>query len=188
MALGDQAARGVDNRPLSAVSNVSIPYQLMRLPFLREPQPLKQNQLIARETIVQLADVDILGRDIGLLERLLRCDLRHAEADKVHGGFGEEARLVRGELLACDEDGLVLKPGAGVQEALGADDGGTGAVAGGRALELGDGVVDHGRVLNFFEGVLLLELGVGVALGVFVGDAADFCEILGAGAVSRRGC
>ena len=37
--------------------------------------------------------------------------------------------------------------------------------------------MDHGAVEDLFEGVFLLELGVGVSLRVFVRDPGDFGEV-----------
>ena len=54
----------------------------------------------------------------------------------------------------------------------------TGSVTSGAALELGQWRVNHGRVRNLFQRVLLSELGVGIALGVLVADACDLCEVL----------
>jgi hypothetical protein len=51
-------------------------------------------------------------------------------------------------------------------------------------LEFGERRVDHGGFRDLFEGVFFLELGVGVAGGVFVGDASDFGEVFGDGAIS----
>ena len=48
-------------------------------------------------------------------------------------------------------------------------------VAGWAALQFRQGVVDHGRVGDFFQRVLLLELGVRVSLRVLVADSCDFC-------------
>lgn len=48
--------------------------------------------------------------------------------------------------------------------------------------------MDHGGVFDLVVGVGVAELGVGVALGVFVGDAADFREgIEGVGFVGVSG-
>ena len=74
-----------------------------------------------------------------------------------------------------------------VKEGLGYDYGGAGAVGCGAALEFCQGGVDHGTVEDLLEGVFLLELRVGVALGVFVADFGDAREVGGGGAVSERG-
>lgn len=66
---------------------------------------------------------------------------------------------------------------AGVEEFLGDDDGCGAAVGGWAALELCEGFVDHGGFEDLLQGVFLLELGVGVALGVFVVDSGDFREV-----------
>ncbi len=78
---------------------------------------------------------------------------------------------------------MAAEQGPGVEEALRNDYCGPSAVARGAALEFGEGRVDHGGFEDFLESVFLSELGVGVALGVLVADAGDFCEVFGAGAV-----
>jgi hypothetical protein len=78
--------------------------------------------------------------------------------------------------------------GACIEEGLGDQDGGASAVGGWGALEFGQRGVDHGGVLDFVVGVGVAELGVRVALRVFVGDAADFCErVEGVGRVGVSG-
>ena len=74
-----------------------------------------------------------------------------------------------------------------VEEGLAADYRGAGAVGGGAALQFCQGEVDHGAVFDFFEGVLLAELRVGVALRVRVADAPDLGEVPRFGAVSVEG-
>jgi hypothetical protein len=44
--------------------------------------------------------------------------------------------------------------------------------------------VDHGGLEDLLEGVFVLELGVGVVLGMGVVDTADFCKVLERGTVS----
>jgi len=75
-----------------------------------------------------------------------------------------------------------------VEEGLRADDCCAGAVGGGTALELCEGWMDHGAVEDLFEGVLLLKLGVGVPLGVFVGDAGYLGEVFCFCAISGGSC
>ena len=70
---------------------------------------------------------------------------------------------------------------------MGYDYGGAGAVGCGAALEFCQRGVDHGTVEDLLEGVFLLELSVGVALGVLVADFGDAGEVGGGGAVSERG-
>jgi hypothetical protein len=54
-------------------------------------------------------------------------------------------------------------------------------------LQLCEWWVDHGRVEDLLQGVFGAELGVRVALAVFVRDAGDFGEIFGFGAVPSEG-
>jgi signal transduction histidine kinase len=147
----------------------------MRLALLREPQAFQQNQLVSREAVVQLADFDVLGRNPSLSHRSLRRPLGHVVAHKVHRAAGEQSRRVGHELLAGDQDRLVAQVRLAVEEFLRDDDCGSCSVAGRAALQFRQGVVDHGRVGDFLQRVLLLELGVGVALRVLVADSCDFC-------------
>ena len=87
-------------------------------------------------------------------------------------------------MLAGNLDGLRFEVGTGVEEFLGDDDDAGAAVGGRAALELGEWGVDHAAVLDLGEGVLVLELGVGVFAGVKVVDAGYFGEVLEFGAVS----
>lgn len=146
----------------------------MRLALFRKPQALEQNQLIRREAIVQLADFDILGSHARLPHRRLRRPLGHVEANEIHRAAGEEGRGVGHELLAGDQDRLVAQVGFVLEEFLRDDDGRSCPVACRAALQFRQGVVDHGRVGDFFQGVFLLELGVGVPLRVLVADSCDF--------------
>jgi hypothetical protein len=72
---------------------------------------------------------------------------------------------------------------AGIQESLGNDDSGSGSVRGRAALELGKGLVDHRGLHDLLKGVFILELGVGVALGVFVVDTSDLAKVFSLGSV-----
>ena len=54
----------------------------------------------------------------------------------------------------------------------------------GAALELGQGEMDHRRVLNLLEAVRLTELCVRVVLRVYVGDPPDLSEVTGFSSVS----
>jgi hypothetical protein len=64
-----------------------------------------------------------------------------------------------------------------VEELLRDDDCCSCSVACRAALQFRQRVVDHGRVGNFFQRVLLLELGVWVSLRVLVADSCDFCLV-----------
>jgi hypothetical protein len=43
--------------------------------------------------------------------------------------------------------------------------------------------VDHGGYHYLFEGVDILELGVGVSLGVLMVHPGDFCKVFGFGTI-----
>ena len=92
--------------------------------------------------------------------------------------------MIRCEFLASNLDSLFLQVWPCIQEGLGDNDRGTTTVRGRAALQLSERLVDLGGVLDLFEGVFVLELGVGVALGVLVVDACDFGKVLGLSSVS----
>ena len=73
----------------------------------------------------------------------------------------ERALEVRGHGHADDLDRFGLQVVL-LHEVLAAQDGRTGTVGGGAALELGERVVDHRRLQDVGQGVLVLELRVGV--------------------------
>ena len=50
-------------------------------------------------------------------------------------------------------------------------------------MKLCERLVDHGRLDDLFEGVFVLELGVGVVLRVGVVDATDLSEVFQLGAI-----
>ena len=149
----------------------------MRLALLRETQAFQQNQLVGREAVVQLADFDIFGRNSRLTHRRLRSPLGHVKSNKIHRAAGEQSRRVGHELLAGYQDRLVAKVRLAVEEFLRDDDCCSCSVACWAALQFRQGVVDHGRVGDFFQSVLLLELGVGVPLRVLVAYPRDFCLV-----------
>jgi hypothetical protein len=124
---------------------------------------------------VQLANFDVLRRNSSLSHRSLRRTLSHVIPHEIHRAAGEQSRRVGHELLAGDQDRLVAQVRLAVEEFLRHDDCGSCSVAGRAALQFRQGVVDHGRVGDFFQRVLLLELGVGVSLRVLVADPCDFC-------------
>src|ERR1700679_1230127 len=76
VALGDQAAGGVDD-DLAAERRRFLLDQLVRLALGGEPQRFVRDQLVGAEAVVQLADVDLVGADLGLLVGVRGRLLRH---------------------------------------------------------------------------------------------------------------
>ena len=153
-------------------------------PSRGEAERFVGDQLVGAEAVVQLADVDLLGGDPGLLVGLVGGGLRHVGADDRHavGVLGEGRGEVGDHRLAGDLDRLVPEPVL-VDVALGGDDRAGRAVGGRRALQLGQRVVDHLRRLDVLERVLVLELGVGVVDRVLVVLPADPGVVVGVRAV-----
>ena len=151
-----------------------------------ETQSLDGDHLVGREAVVELANLDVVGGNLGLSQSGLSSLLRHGEADELDSALVEEVGAVSGKALASNQDGLGLQLGTGVEEGLRDEDGGGSAIRGGAALELGEGLMEHTRLEHLLQGVLILELRVRVLLGVFMVDTADLSEILNLGAVPRR--
>jgi hypothetical protein len=183
VALGDQAAGGVDH-DLAAEGRRFGLHQFVRLALVGEPQCFVGDQLVGAEAIVELADVDLVWADLGLLVGQPRRRLRHVRADDRHavGRLVEGGAEVGDHRLADDLDRPVPEPVL-VDVALGGDDGAGRAVGGRRALQLGQRVVDHLRRPDVLQRVLVLELGVGVVDRVFVVLPPDPGEVVGVGAV-----
>src|SRR3954447_22653773 len=59
VALGDQAARRVDDGAGAAVRRRLGIDELVAVPFLGEPERLVGDELVGREAVVELADVDL---------------------------------------------------------------------------------------------------------------------------------
>ena len=70
VALGDQPAGGVDD-DLAAVGGRLFLDQLVRLALGGEAERFVGDQLVGAEAVVQLADVDLVGGDAGLLVGLV---------------------------------------------------------------------------------------------------------------------
>ena len=81
VALGDQAAGRVDHRAVAAVGRRLGLDQLVALALGGEAERLVGDQLVGREAVVELAHVDLVGRDAGLLVGLVGGLLRHVVAD-----------------------------------------------------------------------------------------------------------
>lgn len=145
VALGDQAARGVDEEA-AAAGDVAAADQLVGLPRLAQAERVEGDQLVGREAVVELDDADVGRPDPGFLQGGLRRLLRHVEADQVDGAAREQARRVRGEALPRDQHGLLLQVRPRVQEPLRDEDRGRPAVRRRAALQLGEGLVHHGRL------------------------------------------
>lgn len=177
VALGDEAARGVDN-VLAAVGDVAVADKLVGLSRLREAERVEDDHLVGTEAIVKLDNLDILGSDAGLAHGLLDGKSGHVLADEVDGAAGEEAGGVGGDALSGNKNSLGLEVRAGVEEGLGDKDGSSTTVGGRAALKLGERLKDHGRLRDLLAGVDLLELGVRVVGGVSVVDAGNLGEVI----------
>lgn len=110
--------------------------------------------------------------------------LRHAKAHKLDAALVKQIRRVGGEALARDEHGLVAEVRSGVEERLGDEDCSCATVRRGAALEFRERRVDHGRLEDLVEGVLVAELGVGVFGAVKMVDPANFGKVFCFGTVS----
>lgn len=183
VALGDESPRRV-NHNLAAIGNVPVADQLVRFSRFRKPQRINRHHFIRAEAIVQLADAALVWANACLGEREARGVMRHVEPDEVDGAARKQRGRVGREALACNQHGLVAEVRARVEKVLGDEDSGGAAVRGRAALELGEGLVDHGRGEDLVARVDVLELRVGVVYAVGVVDAGDFGKIFEFGAVS----
>lgn len=177
VALGDETSRWVDDH-LATVGDVTLADHLVGLARLAEAEGIDYDHLVGGETIVKLADLDVLSGNTGLGHGGLGGVGGHVATEKIHRGAGEEAGSVSGQSLTGDEDGLALKVWAGVKELLGDENSGSTTIAGWAALKLGKGLEDHWRVHDLLKGVFLLELRVWVALAVLVVDTRDLSKVL----------
>lgn len=133
---------------------------------------------------MQLADLDVLHVDASFCSRGAACPAGHTEAHQVNGAAVVERAVVRSELLARDEDGLILEMRACIEECLGNNDGGGSSIRRRATLQLSERFVDLGRLKNLLECVFVLELRVWVALRVLVVDTSNLGKVLCLSAVS----
>ncbi len=183
VAFGYEAAGRVHDAA-AAERDVAVPDHQMGFSGRAEAERVERDEFVGGEAVVEFAEGDVAGGDVGFGEGGARGDLRHAVAEEGDGGAVEEVGPVGREVLAGDEDGLGAEVGTGGEEGVGDDDGGGAAVGGGAALEFGEGGVDGGGGEDLGEGVDVAELGVGVLGGVEVVDAGDFGKVGCGGAVS----
>lgn len=107
---------------------------------------------------MNLDDADVIDRDACLVHGALARKRRHLVSHEVDGRAAEEIGRVCCELLAGDQHGLAFQMRSLVEELLRHDDYGRAAIRGRAALEFGQRCVDHGRLHDLFQGVLVLEL------------------------------
>lgn len=182
VALGDEAARGVDE-VFAAVGDVAVADKLVSLALLTQAKGLEDNHLVGGEAVVQLNNLDVVGGNLGLVHGNLDGVLGHAVAHQVNRALGEQAGVVGGKALAGNLDSLRLEVWAGIEESLGDDDGGSTTVRSRAALELGEGLKDGLGLHDLFAGVDLLELRVGVVGRVGMVDTGNLRKVLGLCAV-----
>lgn len=177
VALGNETSRGVDDE-LTTVSVVTLHDKVTSLTGVRQTHGVNGDQLVGREAVVQLDNLDIVSGHLGLLEDILGGLSGHVRADKLNGVLGEELGGIGGHGNAGNLDSLVLEMGVLLDELLGANDNSGSSVRGGAAVQLGQ-VVDLGGVLDLVQGVDGLELGVGVSRRVLVVGLGNSVEALG---------
>ena len=141
MAFGDEAAGWVDDAA-AAVGDVARSDHCVRLAWGAEAESVEGYEFVGGEAVVEFAELDVAGVDLGFGEGGAGGTLGHAVADQVDGGVVEEVGAIGGEVLAGDLDGLGAEMWAGGEDVFGDDDGGGAAVGGGAALEFGQGRVD----------------------------------------------
>lgn len=182
MALGDEAARGVDD-VLAAVGDVAAADELVGLALLTKTEGINDNHLVGAEAVVQLDNLHVFGGDAGLAHGCLYSVLGHLIAHQVNGAAGKQAGSISGQALPSNLDGLSLEVRAGIKELLRDEDGSSASIRGRAALKLGERVEDLGCLHNLVEGIDLLELRVGILGRVGVVDASNLSKVLGLGTI-----
>lgn len=184
MTLGDETTGGVDDH-LSAVGDITSTDHLVGLARFAQLECVDGDHFIGREAVVQLAHLNVLHVHACFGNGGTACMARHAEAHQIDGATVVYLVGVAGKSLSGNQDRLFLQVGTRIEELLRDDDRGGTAIGGWAALKLGERFVNHGRVHHLIQGVLLLELRVGVTLGVLVINASDLRKVLVLRAISR---
>ena len=84
--------------------------ELSAPPGFAEPQRVVRDQLVGRETVVQLADLEVFRPESRSRIQSVCCAARHFEADEVHRAARiESARQVRVHLHSENADRAVLQ-------------------------------------------------------------------------------
>ena len=84
VALGDQAARGVDD-PLATIGDVARVDEPGGLAVTAQAKSLVGNELVAREAVVELDHLHVVGREASGTEDLLRSLSGHVSTDHLYG-------------------------------------------------------------------------------------------------------
>ena len=144
--------------------------------LLAEAEPLERLQHHRRERVVDLADVDLFGRDARPLER------ERAAAGR--GRLGEVVPLahrgVRRRLAGAEHPHRLLRQVAGAL--LGGEHDRAAAVAADAAVQLGERVGDHPRALHVVDRDRVAVVGLGIVRRVAARRHRDLGELLDRGA------
>ena len=111
VALGDQAARRVDDRAVAAVGGGLRVDELVALALLGQAERLVGDQLVRAEAVVQLDDVDLVDADRRLLQRAAKKAMDEAQVSiedvdviELHDCFSAN-ELITYEALGLAEEG-----------------------------------------------------------------------------------
>ena len=176
VALGDEAAGRVDDAA-AAEGDVAASYHLVGFAGIAKAKGVEDDHFVGGKAIVEFAQGDVIGVDVGFGHSSACGGLGHVVADEGDGGAVKEGGGVGGEVLAGDLDGLGAEVGMRGEEGFGDEDGGSAAVGGGAALEFSERGVDGGGGEDLVKGVDVAELRVWVVRAVGVIDSGDLCEV-----------
>mmetsp|Transcript_40861 Transcript_40861/g.102902 ORF Transcript_40861/g.102902 Transcript_40861/m.102902 type:complete len:360 (+) Transcript_40861:1037-2116(+) len=169
MTLRDETTTRV-HHPSTTVGHITSIDQFACFTGATETKRLIGDQLIARETIVELDHLNVSRSDTSLLQGSLCSTSTHtglASTDHRHTAAFERILAIGGHCHADDLNRLRLET-VTVHELFVAQDRCTGSVAGRAALKTSERVVDGRRAEHLLETEVLAELSVRVQLGVLV--------------------